>query len=141
VVEQFARTYGSTPYGTLARARLQELKQTQMAAVSPVQAVTPLSSEEGRKAERGLAIYNGKWAVVSSGSCTPRTRGHLTIKDGVISGAEGGGRISPDGHVSGHFATAGLINGRFSGRMSSSTSGAGSWSNVLGCAGDWSLSR
>ncbi|MEA2918174.1 MAG: hypothetical protein QOJ15_10255 [Bradyrhizobium sp.] len=140
-VEDFTRTYGSTPYGAIARARLQELKQTQVAAVSPVQGVPALPSEEGRKTERGLAIYNGKWAVVGSGSCTPRTRGHLSIKDGVISGPEGGGRIYPDGHVTGHFASAGLINGRFSGRMSSSSSGGGTWSNVLGCAGDWSISR
>jgi hypothetical protein len=116
-------------------------KQIQLAALSPVQAVAPPSSEDGRKSERGVAVYNGRWAVVTSSTCSGRGRGHVSVKDGVISGPDGGGRISSDGHVSGRFATAGLISGKFFGRMSSSTSGAGSWSNVLGCTGDWSISR
>ncbi len=119
----------------------QALKQTQAAAVPPVQAAPPLSSEEGRKVERGVAIYNGGWTIISTGSCTGGTRVRLSIRDGVITGPEGSGRIASDGHVSGHFASAGLINGRFSGRMSSGSSGAGIWSNVLGCAGHWSLVR
>jgi uncharacterized caspase-like protein len=115
-------------------------KQTQLAALSPVQAMPP-SSADDRKSERGVDVYNGRWAVVTSSTCSGRGRGHVSVKDGVISGPEGGGRISSDGHVSGRFATAGLISGKFFGRMSSSTSGAGSWSNVLGCTGDWSISR
>jgi hypothetical protein len=114
---------------------------TKVATISPVQIVPPPSSEDGRKDERGLAIYNGRWLATASGSCTTPGRGHLTIRDGIISGPDGSGRISSDGHVSGRFATAGLINGRFSGRMSSSSFGSGSWSNVLGCSGSWSLSR
>jgi uncharacterized caspase-like protein len=124
-----------------ARARLQESKQTELAAVSPVQAAPPVSSDADPKVERGVAAYNGRWTVISSGSCTSPTRAHLSIKDGVIMGREGGGRVSSDGHVTGHFATAGLLNGRFSGRMSSSSSGNGTWSNVIGCAGDWTLVR
>jgi hypothetical protein len=38
-------------------------------------------------------------------------------------------------------ASAGLIKGNCSGRMSSGSSGNGTWSNVLGCAGDWTLAR
>jgi hypothetical protein len=56
VIEDFIRQFGSTVYGSLARARLTELKKTQSAAVSPRQ-IQPDKS--------GLA--SGKYDVVASG--------------------------------------------------------------------------
>lgn len=119
-------------------------KNKQVAMVSPVQ-TSPLTSPEKGKADRGLDIYNGKWGAAVSGSCPHASNGVLIVNDGLIRGAifgaAGTGRIYPDGHVSGQFESLGVIHGRVTGRMTSATSGSGSWRDSLGCSGGWTMSR
>ena len=56
VIEDFIRQFGTTVYGSLARARLAELKKSQVSAVSP----KPV------QAERSLLV-SGRYDVVASG--------------------------------------------------------------------------
>ncbi len=56
VIEDFIRQFGSTVYGSMARARLEELKKGQLAAANPRQ-VQPDKSP----------IVSGKYSVVASG--------------------------------------------------------------------------
>ena len=107
-------------------------------ALSPVQTASTTTAESSKE-ERGVAIYNGTWANVFTGNCIGPVRGRSRIKDGLIDG--GAGRVSADGHVSGGFSTAGIIDGRYSGRMTSSSSGSGTWRNAIGCHGAWTASR
>jgi len=118
-------------------------KPVQVATISPVQQM-PLSQKPAateRKEERSVASYDGKWLSESTGSCISRLRARITVRNGIIYGQDGSGRISADGRVSGSFKSAGLIPGTFWGKMSSSSSGSGGWRNNLGCAGAWNLSR
>jgi uncharacterized caspase-like protein len=137
VLEDFARKHGSTSYGPLAQARLQELKKTQVAALPPVQAA-PTTTTESRKEERGVAIYNGTWTTRTTNNCLGPGTGRSKIKDGIIDG--GAGRIATDGRVSGTFSTIG-IDGRYSGRMTSGSYGSGTWRNAIGCRGTWTSSK
>jgi hypothetical protein len=116
-------------------------KSPEVAYISPVQTAPRLPSEQNGTPEHGLAIYDGTWATSASGGCPHVSKGYVTIHNGVISGGEGSGRISTDGRVSGEFATMGLLHGRFWGRMTSSTSGVGSWRNDIGCTGNWTIRR
>jgi hypothetical protein len=117
----------------------------QVAMISPVQTPPPPASSEQGKADRGLAIYNGRWGASFSGSCPHVSGGTLFVNDGFIKGAifgaSGTGRISADGRVSGQFSSLGLIHGRVVGRMTSATSGSGSWSDSLGCSGGWTMHK
>jgi len=113
-----------------------------VATITPSEAPAPPPQALPRyDAKSGLAIYNGKWNVSSSGACPHRSRGQVAIENGNIRGHDLSGRISPEGHVSGHFASLGLIGGRFSGRMSSESLGAGTYRNGIGCTGGWTISR
>jgi hypothetical protein len=53
VLEDFIRQFGNTVYGSLARARLEELKKSQSAAAAPPvrPAIDPLSCSEERTAK------------------------------------------------------------------------------------------
>jgi hypothetical protein len=135
----------SAPLPTKPVATPPELKQTKLALVSPVQTPPAPPSEDDRKGERGLAVYNGNWAGRYSG-CAMNVNGRARINNGAMTGSDGfgsgmAGQVSPDGHVSGHFAFGGLIRGRFTGRMSSSSTASGTWSNEIGCSGVWNMSR
>jgi uncharacterized caspase-like protein len=163
VLKKFIESFGDTIYGALARERLSNLgnavpavpdaakaspkdsKNTGVAMVSPVQSAPPLPSDQGGKSERGVAIYNGKWTGTASGSCPHVSSGTATINNGIIKGVMfgggGSGRVSADGSVSGRFEVIGVFHGTLSGKMTSSTSGSGSWRNNVGCTGGWTLSR
>jgi uncharacterized caspase-like protein len=168
VLNKFIERYGTTVHGALARERLAAIvenppaaakPETRQAALSPPAPVlapqtsspapqasppAPQTSPEKEKKETDLSIYDGTWTSVSTGSCgglrgAPR-RVSIRIKNGGIYDPVGTGRIAPDGSVSGHFTSSGL-DGRFWGKMTTSSSGVGSWKNELGCAGVWHLSR
>ncbi len=127
-----------------AKAVPRDSKNAEVAMVSPVQTLPPASPEQGN-ADRGVAIYNGRWGASVSGSCPHVSSGVLVVHDGLIRGAifgaSGTGRIYADGHVSAQFVSLGVIHGRAAGRMTSATSGGGSWSDSVGCSGGWSMSR
>jgi hypothetical protein len=127
-----------------AKARPNEPKTTEVAMVSPVQTAPPVQSEQG-KPDRGVAIYNGKWIGRLSGSCPHVSSGTVIFNNGYIRGAvfgaQGSGRVSADGIVTAHFEAIGLIHGTVTGKMTSSTSGSGTWRDELGCTGGWTLSR
>jgi Caspase domain len=119
-------------------------KISEIAMVAPVQAAPP-AQYEGGKADRGVAIYDGKWLGSLTGNCPHVSNGTVVFDKGYIRGtvfgAKGSGRVSADGTVSAHFQAIGLIHGTVTGRMTSSTSGSGTWRDELGCSGGWTLSR
>jgi hypothetical protein len=169
VLNKFIERYGTTIHGALARERLAAIvgnppasakpdtRQAALpatpAALSPpapapapqTSSPAPQTSPEKEKAkDTDLSIYDGSWTSVSTGSCgglrgAPR-RVSIKIKNGAIYDPVGAGRIALDGSVSGHFTSSGL-DGRFWGKMTTSSSGGGSWKNELGCAGAWHVSR
>jgi uncharacterized caspase-like protein len=57
VIEDFIRQYGSTSYGSMARARLEELKKSQVAATPPQQPVSP-PAQTGEAAQAWTVIQN-----------------------------------------------------------------------------------
>jgi caspase domain-containing protein len=119
-------------------------KPVQAATLSPAQQMPSEQkpSDDKRKEERGVAIYDGRWTNNTTGSCTKPVRSQITIKNGVImGGANGGGRVTADGHVSGSFKSGGILPGQFWGRMSSSSFGSGSWRNSIGCSGAWTFTK
>ena len=133
------------PGGDAAKAQSKDSENAVTATVTPVATPPAVPSERDGKTDRGLAIYNGRWTINASGSCPHPSRGYLTINDGVIRGStfggDGSGRIFADGSVSGHFQFVGIFQGRVTGRMTSSTSGRGSWRNNVGCTGGWTMSK
>ena len=120
-------------------------KNPEVAMVSPVQTAPLVPFEQGSKLDRSVAIYNGKWRGTASGSCPHASRCDVTINNGMIRGVmfggEGSGRVSADGSVSCRFEVIGVFHGTVTGKMTSSTSGSGTWRNNVGCAGGWTLSR
>ncbi len=110
----------------------------QVATLAPVQQspVPPKPAEA-----RGVAIYDGVWNNYTTGSCTKPVHSHFTVKNGVISGPEGGGRVTADGQMSGTFKSGGILPGRFWGKMSSSSSGTGGWRLSIGCSGVFTFNK
>jgi len=164
VLNKFIERYGTTIHGALARERLAAIAQNPPASakpdsrqaallpaapapapqIAPSPAPAPQASPDKEKKDVDLSIYDGSWTSRSTGSCAglrgaPRVV-TIRIKNGAIYDPVGSGRIEPNGGVSGHFTSSGL-NGRFWGKMTTGSSGSGSWSNELGCAGVWHLSR
>jgi hypothetical protein len=113
-------------------------KPVQVAALSPVQQI-PVPPKPAET--RGVAVYDGVWNNYTTGSCTKPVHSHFTVKNGVISGPEGGGRITADGQMSGTFKSGGILPGRFWGKMSSSSSGSGGWRLSIGCSGVFTFSK
>jgi uncharacterized caspase-like protein len=116
----------------------EETKRTDVALAAPIQPAPIVSSEQEKKEDRGLNIYDGGWTSIVTGTCPHISRSHVVIRNGVISAEGASGRIRQNGQVSGSF---GLLNGRFFGRMTSSTSGSGSYRDGIGCTGSWNLVR
>ena len=73
VLEDFIRQFGNTAYGSMARARLGELKKSQVSAVSPRQ----LSGDRS-------ALASGQYDVVASGYASDFT---LTVTGSTFSGS------------------------------------------------------
>jgi len=81
VLEDFIRQYGRTPYGSLARARLAELKK-KVANVPP-----PASAATG--------VFDGAWTITRIGPCrVPRYQFLINIKGNAVSGVAGGGALT-----------------------------------------------
>jgi Caspase domain/Domain of unknown function (DUF4189) len=55
VLEDFIRQFGSSPYGSMARARLEELKKSQVAVTAPPQVSPPAPPPTNDAAERAWA--------------------------------------------------------------------------------------
>jgi Caspase domain len=73
VMEDFIRQFGSTPYGSMARARLQEMKKTQSAAVT------------ARQVERDKSpLVSGKYDVDANGYASTFT---ITVTGSTFSGS------------------------------------------------------
>ena len=167
VLSKFIERYGTTIHGALARERLAAIvanprasakPDTRQASLTATQAALPAVpaparqpsssapqiTPEKEKKDNDLSIYDGSWTSRSTGSCggirgAPRVV-TIRIKNGAVYDPVGTGRIEPDGSVSGHFHSSGF-DGRFWGKMTTRSSGAGSWKNELGCGGVWHLSR
>jgi hypothetical protein len=139
-LEDFIRQFGPTPYGSLARGRLDELKNAEKITVvsPPVEPAVPSETPQKDSGKRGVAIYNGTWTLTSSSSCLPMKPSRLMIKNGVVSAPNWSGTVSADGSV--HTKTVTMPGGRASGRMSSTSSGSGTWS-FHSCSGAWWISR
>lgn len=99
------------------------------------------SSDNGSGSVVSLAQYDGGWQFNMTNSCGRPSSQGISIADGMIRGAGGSGRISPNGNVTGSWSFAGLIQARIRGHMTSSSSGGGSWFNNIGCSGRWNISR
>jgi hypothetical protein len=120
---------------------IERTKPAQQATVLPLRPSSTAEPQvEESQIEHDVEIYDGRWISEASGSCTKPTRTPISIRNGVISGPDSSGSITPDGYVSGHYRV-GLIRGRYWGTMSSSKSGSGGWRNDLGCSGTWMVSR
>ncbi len=78
VMEDFIRQFGGTAYGSMARARLQEMKKSQSAAVIPG-AVTPRQVERNRS-----SLVSGQYDVVASGFASTFT---ITVTGSTFSGS------------------------------------------------------
>jgi Caspase domain len=79
VIEDFIRQFGTTPYGSMARARLEELKKSKVAAVPP------LSNPTGPKpaAPTGpCAHIVGTWLWYNGATVTVNSNGTTTQSDG-----------------------------------------------------------
>lgn len=63
VIEDFIRQYGSTSYGSMARARLDELKKSQPAAPAPPQATPAKPSSTNDAAERAWAVTQNTTSI------------------------------------------------------------------------------
>jgi hypothetical protein len=63
VLEDFIRQFGSTPYGSMARARLEELKKSQVAAIPPTSRALPTPSQQENKASSCSGKIAGSWDV------------------------------------------------------------------------------
>ena len=78
VMEDFIRQFGSTAYGSMARARLQEMKKSQSAVVIP-NAVTPRQVERNHS-----SLVSGQYDVVASGFASTFT---ITVTGSTFSGS------------------------------------------------------
>ena len=64
ILEDFIRQFGSTPYGSMARARVEELKKSQVAAIPPPsRPVPPAPSQREKKASSCSERIAGSWDV------------------------------------------------------------------------------
>jgi hypothetical protein len=102
----------------------------------------PVRERDEQLERRGVSLYDGTWRVTSPPNhCGIGLTSKVQISNGVIRGPGGGGHVSADGSMSGRWSFVGIVNASLVGRMSSATSGGGSWRNSLGCGGYWTISR
>ena len=84
---------------------------------------------------RGLASYDGVWAVSAAGPCSGAGSGQVMIAAGRVTSNTGSGTISPNGAVNTVGAVNGLTivaQGQLSGR-----SGSGVYRQSDGCSAPW----
>jgi hypothetical protein len=68
VLEDFIRQFGNTPYGSMARARLEELRKSQVAVIPPSASVSPNpSSPPAAPTPTGCRTLAGVWTRSVSG--------------------------------------------------------------------------
>jgi uncharacterized caspase-like protein len=77
VMEDFIRQFGKTVYGSMARARLEELKKAQLSAANPRQVQSQTQSERS-------PLVSGQYDVVASGYASTFT---LTVTGSTFSGS------------------------------------------------------
>lgn len=77
VMEDFIRQFGTAPYGSMARARLAEMKKSQLSAVNP--SVNPRQLQSDRS-----PLASGKYDVVASGYASTFT---ITVAGSTFSGS------------------------------------------------------
>jgi uncharacterized caspase-like protein len=164
VLEEFIRQFGSTVYGSMALARLEELKKSQLAAVAP--AVQPAAPEVSRAPGTGgslsklippsespdipqriLGPYDGIWQLTQTSNrfCTNSTVvRRLKIENNrILANRERDpGQVDSDGTFKYEDLSQNPANfKRISGKLSG-TSGKGSFYTVGGrCAGTVVLQR
>jgi len=138
VMEDFIRQFGSTPYGSMARARLTEMKKTQSAAVTPRQVQperNPLVSgkydvdSNGYASTFTITVAGLTFSGSSTWTCCPRPR-----IDPIVQGIVQNGKISFIRDCSGQgypgeckqLYTGSIMDDGAAGRWSG-TGGGGSW--------------
>lgn len=142
VLEDFIRQFGSTVYASMARARLDELKRSQVAFVAPPvlpdKLVSPATSNPA--ASSGSHPFDGKWTITRTGpGCPlPTYTFTITIENSRTEGKAGGGpvkgSVSPTGPISfSHPAPTGPLSVTFSGSLRGNN-GNGSF-KAPGCNG------
>lgn len=65
VIQDFIRQFGGTPYGSMARARLEELKKNQVAVVAPPAALAQLLQIELKRVGCNTGATDGGWSSAS----------------------------------------------------------------------------
>jgi hypothetical protein len=84
VLEEFIRQFGTTPYGSLARARLEELKKSQVAVGKPPASTTTNQPKDNAASGRCAKIVGGIWDWDNNGSVM------VTFKiDGTVQATNG----------------------------------------------------
>jgi uncharacterized caspase-like protein len=161
VLEDFIRQFSDTVYGSMARARLEELKNIQVAAVAPpVHAVPPPSA--GAPAQTAVAAlpdasatapsdartaFDGMWEFQASGGEYCRGKSltfNRQISQGVIT-LNGNPVGSIDNNGSFHFANPSIVNSdvtiQAQGKIKGDT-GEGSYVGVgTRCKGSYRIRR
>src|SRR5262249_33631149 len=87
------RRFDGTIYADFARARLEELKKGQQAAVAPPVVPAPPADTTPKPA---VGVFDGNWVITRRGTrCGGPTQAiEITIKNGVARGHAGAGRLS-----------------------------------------------
>ncbi len=129
VLEDYIRQFGNTVYASMARARLEELKKSQVAAIPPPAPAAPpppsvaMTPPAGGAAPMGHVptsdagtAFDGIWEFEASGGQYCRIKSlkfARRILEGVITAPNGRkiGVISKDGSF--HFANPALVNKNF----------------------------
>jgi hypothetical protein len=99
----------------------------------------PRRAAERRPAEhRGVAGYDGAWAVSSNGQCGPSS-GHVTILGGRVTAPGVSGSVTPSGvvHTVGNYNGLSVVS---TGRITGATA-SGSYRRSDGCTGAWSATK
>ena len=144
VLEDFIRQFGNTVYGSMARARLEELKNIQVAAVPPPMHAPSASPDIPKD---NLGPYDGVWQATATNNnfCDNRMFVRtLEIKNNLILGVRNRnpGQVDGDGKFT--YEDNSRKAGRFkrvSGKLAGA-SGNGSFYTVGGrCAGTIMLKR
>ena len=81
VIEDFIRQFGNTPYGSMARARLTELRKSQVAVATPGRP-SPSAPPAGEKDDAACPKLIGTWTSIWTGDRLFRANGTITSHDG-----------------------------------------------------------
>jgi uncharacterized caspase-like protein len=142
VMEDFIRQFGKTVYGSLARARLQEMKKSQSAAVTPREVQrdkSPLASgkydvdSNGYASTFTITVTGSTFSGSSQWTCCPGPR-----TDPIVQGSVANGKISFIRDCTGQ-GYPGECKQAYSGSIMDSGA-AGRWSGTGG-GGSWTMRK